>query len=125
MTKTQLNITSKSQEVSPLPAGDHKAAMKRRESMKNTRQTNNTNDPRKKYRLGMVNEILLLEGFNQFHGANLILISNLDQASFLDLFICWEMTKLFALLCVVFSCVFVTFLYGILDQSVVFGSVNS
>ena len=26
--KTQLNITNESQEVSPFPAGDHKAAMK-------------------------------------------------------------------------------------------------
>ena len=35
--KTQLNITSESQEVSPFPAGDHKAAMNGRESMTNTR----------------------------------------------------------------------------------------
>ena len=34
--KAQLNITNKSQEVSPFPAGDQKAAMNRRESMKNT-----------------------------------------------------------------------------------------
>ena len=32
--KTELNITN--QEVSPFPAGDHKAAMNRRESMTNT-----------------------------------------------------------------------------------------
>ena len=31
--KSQLNITNKSQEVSPFPAGDHKAAMNRRESI--------------------------------------------------------------------------------------------
>ena len=37
VTKTQLNIINKSQEVSPFPAGDHKAAMNRRESMTNTR----------------------------------------------------------------------------------------
>ena len=35
--KTQLNITNKRQEVSPFPAGDHKAAMNSRESMTNTR----------------------------------------------------------------------------------------
>ena len=35
--KTQSNLTNKSQGVSPFPAGDHKAAMNRRESMKNTR----------------------------------------------------------------------------------------
>ena len=31
--KTTINIKNKSQEVSPFPAGDHKAAMNRRKSM--------------------------------------------------------------------------------------------
>ena len=35
--KNTINITNKSQEVSPFPAGEHEIAMKRRESMKNTR----------------------------------------------------------------------------------------
>ena len=35
VTNNTLNITSKSQEVSPFPAGDHKAAMNRRENMRN------------------------------------------------------------------------------------------
>ena len=35
--KNRTNITNKSQEVSPFPAGDNKAAMNRRESMRNTR----------------------------------------------------------------------------------------
>ena len=35
--KITINITNKSQEVSPFPSGDHKAAMNRRESMTNTR----------------------------------------------------------------------------------------
>ena len=35
--KNTINITNKSQEVRHFPAGDHKAAMKRRESMSNTR----------------------------------------------------------------------------------------
>ena len=35
--KVQLNITNKSQEVSSFLAGDHKAAMNRRESMTNKR----------------------------------------------------------------------------------------
>ena len=43
--KNSINIINKSQEVSPFPAGDHKAAMNRRESMRNT------NDPQRKYRL--------------------------------------------------------------------------
>ena len=33
VTTSQLDITKESQEVSPFPAGDHKAAMNRRESM--------------------------------------------------------------------------------------------
>ena len=35
--KNTINITIKSQEASPFPAGDHKAAVSRRESMRNTR----------------------------------------------------------------------------------------
>ena len=35
--KNTINITNKSKEASPFPAGDHKAAMNRRESMRNTR----------------------------------------------------------------------------------------
>ena len=35
--KNTINIISKSQLVSPFQAGDHKAAMNRRESMRNTR----------------------------------------------------------------------------------------
>ena len=45
--KKTINITNKSQEVSPFPAGDHKAAMDRRESNTNTRHKN-TNDPQKR-----------------------------------------------------------------------------
>ena len=33
-----MNITNKSQEVNPFPAFDHKAAMNRRENMRNTRR---------------------------------------------------------------------------------------
>ena len=35
--KNTINITNKSQEVNPFPAGDHKAVNNRRESMRNTR----------------------------------------------------------------------------------------
>ena len=35
--KNTINITKKSQEVSPFPAGEHNAAMNRRESMRNIR----------------------------------------------------------------------------------------
>ena len=65
--KNTIIITNKSQEVSPFPAGDHKAAMNRRENMRNTRHKI-TNDKQKKYRLGTVSKNILLEGLNQFHG---------------------------------------------------------
>ena len=45
-----LNITNKSQDISPFPSVDHKAAMNRRKSMANTDMIN-TNDPLKQYRL--------------------------------------------------------------------------
>ena len=68
--KNIINITKKSQEVSPFQAGDHKTAMNRRESMRNTRHKN-TNDPQKKYRLGTVSKNILLGGLNQFqHSEN-------------------------------------------------------
>ena len=35
--QNRINITNKSQEVSPFPAGDHKAAMNRRKRMRNAR----------------------------------------------------------------------------------------
>ena len=40
---------------------------------------NNTNDPQNKYRLGTVSKVILLQGLNQFHGANLTLSSDVDQ----------------------------------------------
>ena len=66
--KITINIAKKSKHVSPFPSGDHKAAMNRRESMINT-NINNTNDPCKKYGLGMVSKNILLEGLNRFHDA--------------------------------------------------------
>ena len=41
--------------------------------------TQNTNDPQKKYRLETVCKLILLESLNRFHGANLTLSSDLDQ----------------------------------------------
>ena len=57
--KIEINITIKSQEVSYFQTGDHKAAMNRHESMKNTRHKN-TNDPQKKNRLGTVRKNIKL-----------------------------------------------------------------
>ena len=53
--KNTIDITNKSQEVSPFPADDHRAAMNRRDSMRNTRHKN-ANDPQKKYGLGTVSK---------------------------------------------------------------------
>ena len=47
-----------------------------------TQDINNTNDPQRKYRLGTVSKNILLEGLNQFHGANLALNSDVDQDTF-------------------------------------------
>ena len=80
--KITINSTYKSQEVCPFPLGDHKVAMNRRESMRNTRHKN-TNDPQKKYRLGTVSKNILLEGLNRFHGTNLTLSSNVDQGTYI------------------------------------------
>ena len=52
----------------------------------NTRQKY-INDPQKKYRLGTVIKNILLEGLNQFHGANLTLDSDVDPGHI------WESDK--------------------------------
>ena len=69
VTKTQLNITNKDQEVSPFTAGDPKAAMKWRESMTNTRQTKQMIHKRSTALERSVK--LFMEGLNQIQGANL------------------------------------------------------
>ena len=53
--------TQESQEVSPFPAGDHKATANRQETWQ-TRNTNNKNIPQKKYLLGTVSKKHLTEG---------------------------------------------------------------
>ena len=55
VTNSQLDTTNESQEVSPFPAGDHKAHLNvgaQRHSKHKTEK--NINDPQKKYRLGTV-----------------------------------------------------------------------
>ena len=47
--------------------------------MNKTQDVNNTNEPQKKYHLGTVSNNILLEGFNQFHGVNLVFNSDMDQ----------------------------------------------
>ena len=50
---TRKHHTNESQEVSPFPAGDHKAARNRQDNLTKTKP-NNKKDPQKKHRLGMV-----------------------------------------------------------------------
>ena len=40
------------------------------------------NDPQKNYNLGTVSKIILLDGLNKFHGANLTSSSDVDQGTF-------------------------------------------
>ena len=70
VTNSKLDTTNESQEVSPFPEGDHKM---------HKHKTKNIKDPQKKYRLGKVSKIILLEGLNRLHGANLTLNSDADQ----------------------------------------------
>ena len=69
VTTAQLDITKKSQEVSPFPAGDHKASTNRRAWKHKKQDINNINDPQKKHRLGTVSIHILLEGWSWFNGA--------------------------------------------------------
>ena len=59
-TNSQLDITNESQEVSPFPAGDHKAHINRRAQRHSKYKTEkNIQDPQKKYRLGAVSPSLM------------------------------------------------------------------
>ena len=84
MTNSQLDTTNENQEVSPFPAGDHKAQINRRAQRHDKYKTKkDINDPQKKYRLGTVSKNILQEGLNLFHGANLVL--NLDVGQDIDI----------------------------------------
>ena len=80
VTNSQLYTTKESQEVSPFPAGDHKAQMNRRVQRHNKHKTEkNIKDPQNKYRLGTVSKIFYWRAYNWFHGANLTLNSDVDK----------------------------------------------
>ena len=80
VTNSQLDTTNESQEVSPFPAGDHKAHINRRSQRHSKHKT-------EKKRKRSTKEVppwngqlnILLEGLNQFNGANLTLNSDVDQ----------------------------------------------
>ena len=61
VTNSHLDPTNKSQDVSPFPAGDHKARINRRAQSHSKQKTEqNIKDPQKKYRLGKVSKIFYL-----------------------------------------------------------------
>ena len=73
--KNTINITNKSQEVSPLPAGDHNKQTQKHDKHK----TQKRQMIHKKYRLGTVSKSILLESLYWFHSANLTLSSDVVQ----------------------------------------------
>ena len=80
VTNSQLDITNENQEVSPFPAGDHKAHINRRaqrHSKHKTEQKHKRSTKDVPPWNGQLN--ILLEGLNRFHGANLTLYSDVDQ----------------------------------------------
>ena len=61
VTNSQLYTTNESQEVSPFPAGDHKAQINRRAQRHNKHKTEkNIKDPPKKYSFGTVSKIFII-----------------------------------------------------------------
>ena len=80
VTNSQLDTTNESQEVSPFPAGDHKAHLNRRAQRHSKHKTEKKHKRSTKEVPpwnGQLN--ILLEGLNRFHGANLTLNSDVDQ----------------------------------------------
>ena len=80
VTNSQLGTTNESQEVSPFPAGNHKAHINRHAQRHSKRKTEkNLKDPQKKYRLGTVSKYFT-GGLKPVLGrANLTLNSDVDQ----------------------------------------------
>ena len=61
VTSSQLDTSNENQEVSPFPAGDHKAHINRRTQRHSKHKTEKIiKDPQKKYRLGTVSKIFYL-----------------------------------------------------------------
>ena len=80
VTNLRLDTTNESQEVSPFPAGDHKAHINRRTQRYNKHKTEQKHKRSTKEVPpwnGQYN--ILLEGLNWFNGANLTLNSDVDQ----------------------------------------------
>ena len=75
-----VDTTNESQEISPFPAGDHKAHINRRaqrQSKHRTEQKHKRSTKEVPPLNGQSN--ILLQGLNRFNGANLTLNSDVDQ----------------------------------------------
>ena len=67
VTNSQLDTTNESKEVSPFPAGDHKAHINRRAQRHSKHKTERSiKDPQKKYRLGTVSKIFYWRAYTSF-----------------------------------------------------------
>ena len=75
MTNSQQDTTNESQEVSPFPAGDHKAHINRRAQRHSTHKTEKTHKKStKKYHLGTVSKVFYwgLDRFENEKGKHLV-----------------------------------------------------
>ena len=82
VTGLKLDTPNESQEVSPFPAGDHKAHINRRAQRHSKHKTEkNMKDPQ--WSTALERSVKYFTGgFNQFQGANLTLDSDVDQDTF-------------------------------------------
>ena len=76
---TRKHHIQESQEVSPFPAGDHKAEMNRQECMKNTKHKWQKKSTKEARHWNSQLKRFLLEGLNLFYGTNLNLIFDVDK----------------------------------------------
>ena len=79
--KSTINITNKSQDFSPFPAGDHKAAINSRARKYDKHKTYITQMIRKRTTALERSVKYFTGGLNRFHSANLTLSSDVDQDS--------------------------------------------
>ena len=80
VTNSQLDTTNESQEVSPFPAGDHKAHINRRAQRHSRHKTEQKHKRSTKETTALERSVnILLEGLNRFIGANLTHNSDVDQ----------------------------------------------
>ena len=76
---SEMDTTKESQEVSPFPAGDHKAHISRLSQRHSEHKTEKNKRSIKEVLPWNGQENILLKGLNQFNGANLTLNSDMDQ----------------------------------------------